>query len=219
MEVGVGEATLMSPLMKKKDPSNLLKKFGFDISWSRVRYGYDHSRSFSQDIQLFTANLFDIPLPDNSVDVVYTSHSLEPNGGNEKNALKELYRVASGYIVLLEPDYEGGSPEARARMENHRYVRNLKQHAQELGYEVIEDRSFEVYINPLNPTRLTIIRKAAAPRSEPSFICPVSKTTLSKNRGNWFSEETGILYPEVDHIPCLLEQNAILASHYTQFNK
>jgi ubiquinone/menaquinone biosynthesis C-methylase UbiE/uncharacterized protein YbaR (Trm112 family) len=218
MEVGVGEATLMSPLMQQLDPENKLKKFGFDISWSRIRYGHAHAIHHNQKLTLFTANLFDIPLPDNSIDVVYTSHSLEPNGGFEKDALKELYRVAKHYIVLLEPDYEGGSSEVKERMNKHGYVKNLAQHATELGYEIVSDRSFEVCINPLNPTRLTIIRKKSNNRSALEFVCPITKTPLMKINGHWYSKETGLLYPEIDGIPCLLEQNAILATQYLIFN-
>ena len=218
MEVGVGEATLMSPLMQQLDPENKLNKFGFDISWSRIRHGLDHALQHNQILTLFTANLFDIPLPDNSIEVLYTSHSLEPNGGFEKDALKELYRVAKRYIVLLEPDYEGGSLEAKERMNKHGYVKNLAQHATELGYEVVSDRSFEVFINPLNPTRLTIIRKNSNSGIAPEFVCPITKTPLLKINGHWYSKETGLLYPEIDGIPCLLEQHAILATKYLIFN-
>lgn len=218
MEVGVGEATLMSPLMQQFDPENKLQKFGFDISWSRIRYGLTHALNHNQKLTLFTANLFDIPLPDNTIDIVYTSHSLEPNGGNEKDALKELYRVANCYIVLLEPDFEGGSQESRERMSKHGYVKNLAQHAKELGYEVVSDRSFEVFINPLNPTRLTIIKKKSNTPNPPEFVCPITKTPLLKINGHWYSKETGLLYPEIDGIPCLIEQQAILATQYLIFN-
>ena len=62
---------------------------------------------------------------DNAIDVVYTSHSIEPNGGREEEALLELYRIAKKYVVLLEPCYEKASSAARKRMEKHNYITNL----------------------------------------------------------------------------------------------
>lgn len=219
MEVGVGEATIMSPLLQKNDPNNNIKKIGFDISWSRVRYASEYANSFQQKIIFFTANLFEIPLPDNSIDIVYTSHSLEPNGGAEKDALKELYRVTAKYIVLLEPDYENATDESKARMLKHGYVTNLKQHAEELGYEIVKHRPFDISINPLNPTGLIIIKKNESGVNKLQYVCPITKSILNKVRGNWYSDETGLLYPEIDGIPCLLEQNAILATHYLKFKE
>jgi ubiquinone/menaquinone biosynthesis C-methylase UbiE/uncharacterized protein YbaR (Trm112 family) len=219
MEIGVGEATLMSPLMNKIDPENNKHKLGFDISWSRVRYGVEHSDHYGQDIKLFTANLFDIPLNDNSVDIIYTSHSLEPNGGREKEALLELYRVASKYIVLLEPDYENASEEAKARMEKHGYVKHLAKIAGDLDMEVVTNRPFEVFINPLNPTGLTVIKKKPGKPNELAFRCPITKTLLTRYGNVLFSEECGLVYPVIDEVPCLLENNAVMAHHFKHFNK
>lgn len=220
IEIGVGEATVMNPLMKKIDPSDKLVKFGFDISWSRIRYAVENSKKNGNTIKLFTANLFNIPLPDNSIDIVYTSHSLEPNGGKEKEALQELYRIAKKYIVLLEPDYKNGSEQAKARMTNHGYVRNLADHANDLGYEVITEEAFKIYINELNPTGLTIIKKSAANSSNPSsYICPVTKSKLTDYGHVLFSSEGGLLYPVIDGIPCLMENSATLGLHFGEFNK
>src|SRR3989338_4995090 len=116
VEVGVGEATTLTTVIKNlgNKPSAI---FGFDISWSRLNFAQALLKDFSiNNVTLFTANLFEIPLLDNSVDVVYTSHSIEPNGGREEEALKELYRIARKYLILLYPSFEFADDEAKARM-------------------------------------------------------------------------------------------------------
>lgn len=217
MEVGVGEATIMNPLMKKIDSDNQMDKFGFDISWSRIRYAKSNSEREGINSKLFVANLFDIPLPDNSIDVVYTSHSLEPNGGKEKEALKELYRVASKYVVLLEPDFQNASKEGKERMTSHGYVKNLAEHASALNFNVIESRPFDIYINPLNPTGLTIIKKAARPENIPSYICPITRKKLIQYDNVYYCEESGLIYPIISEIPCLIESSATLGFHFKDF--
>jgi ubiquinone/menaquinone biosynthesis C-methylase UbiE len=218
MEVGVGEATLMNPLMSKLDPHNKIQKFGFDISWSRTRYALQNSQIAASAINLFVADLFEIPLPDNSIDIVYTSHSLEPNGGKEKQALKELHRVAKKYIVLLEPDFQNASVEAKERMTCHGYVRNLAVHAQKLNFEVIINRPFDIFINPLNPTGLTVIKKEFLDHvRRPGFVCPITKSPLSRANNVYFSETSGLIYPVIDQIPCLLSSSAILGTHFSGF--
>lgn len=220
MEVGVGEATVMSPLVAKLDPSGRLKKFGFDISWSRARYALQNTRTAGQSVDLFMANLFAIPLADNAIDIVYTSHSLEPNGGREEAALQELFRVAGKYVVLLEPDYENASEDGKRRMEHHGYVRGLAEHARALGYDVVESRPFGISVNALNPTGLTVIRKqGAAASAKPQFICPVTKAALERRDNVYFSPACGLIYPIVDGVPCLIDSAAVLGLHFDAFSK
>lgn len=215
MEVGVGEATVMVNVLNKL--SEYSSAWGFDISWSRIKYARQYAAMKGrEDIQFFTANLFNIPLADDSVDIIYTSHSLEPNGGREKEALKELYRVAGEYVVLLEPGYEFAPAEGKARMEKHGYIRNIQKHAQEMGMNVIEHRLFDHYINPLNPTALTIIKKQrfAASGLQPVLACPVTHKPLEMFSDSCYSRESGLAYPVIGGIPCLLIENAVLATRF-----
>lgn len=220
MEIGVGEATVMNPLMKTLDPDQNIAKFGFDISWSRVRYAVQNCQLAGIDSNLFVSDLFEIPLADDSIDIVYTSHSLEPNGGKEKDALAELYRVAKNYVVLLEPDFNRASAAGKERMLKHGYVRDLASHAHELGYEVVEDRSFEVFINNLNPTGLTVIKKKNSTFNSDrnqDFVCPVTKAHMIKSKNVYFCEESGLIYPAIDDIPCLIASSATLGTHFIDF--
>ncbi|MFZ1703034.1 MAG: class I SAM-dependent methyltransferase [Saprospiraceae bacterium] len=214
IEVGVGEATTLSTLLSKLNhkPADVL---GFDISWSRIKFAQEFLKDFGFDhCRLFTANLFEIPLLNNSVDIVYTSHSIEPNGGQDENALKELYRITNKYLILLEPSYEFAHEEARKRMVEHGYVTKLHQTAIDLNYKIIEHRLFDFSANPLNPTGIMIIEKEGGQKNKAELVCPITFTNLEKlNAGLLYSNDCFLAYPVIENIPCLLKENSILASH------
>jgi ubiquinone/menaquinone biosynthesis C-methylase UbiE/uncharacterized protein YbaR (Trm112 family) len=219
LEAGVGEGTTLGPLLgcMKKLPGRC---YGFDISWSKIKY----ARRFLEELgitnaELFVGDMFCAPLKDNSIDVVYTFHSIEPNGGREKEALSELYRITKQYLVLLEPLFEFADEASRARMLSHGYVTKLYATAQELGYSIIEHRLFEARDNPLNPTGLIIIRKdssgnAYSGKASDLLSCPITKTDLIQKNGACYSQESLLAYPIIDGIPCLLPKNAIVATKF-----
>lgn len=212
MEVGVGEATTLAPLVPYMD--NYLGKsfYGFDISWSRVFLGLQYLSKKGINADLFVGDLFNIPLQDNAIDLVYTSHSLEPNGGREKEAIKELYRITNKYLVLLEPTKEFASKEGIARMEKLGYVSGLKATIQELGYHLIAFRVFDEISNPLNPTGLYVIEKnKKAESNEFNYACPISKTNLLEYNDHFYSKESFVAYPKIMNIPCLCEFYGVLA--------
>lgn len=215
LEVGVGEATTLgNVLLSLKNKPN--KCYGFDISWSRIKYAKNFLNELNlNNVNLFTADLFCTPLKDNSIDIVYTSHSIEPNGGKEKEALMELYRITNKYLILLEPSYEFANEESRKRMLSHGYITNLYSTAIELGYNVIEHRLFEVSANLLNPTGLIIIEKNSNSQVLDPLCCPITKTYIYRKNNAYFSEESLLAYPIIDEIPCLLSQNAIVATKFS----
>ena len=216
LEAGVGEATTLAGVLGYF--KNEVKSFGFDLSWSRVAYAKLWLKKQGQlNTTLCTGNLFHIPFADNSIDVVYTSHSIEPNGGNEEPILRELFRITKKFLILLEPGYELASQEARQRMESHGYCKNLKGIADTLGYDVLEHRLFPFIANPLNPTTLTIIKKDDYAEL-PSHVlaCPKFKAPLMEIKGMLFSPEALVVYPIVGGIPCLRIENGIFASKYQE---
>ena len=224
LEVGVGEATTLSNLTVnlKERPSKI---FGFDISWSRLKFAKNLLKDFKiHGVSLFVADLFKIPLLDNSIDVVYTSHSIEPNGGKEKEALEELFRITKKYLILLEPSFEFANNEGRSRMKSHGYVTELFKTAQNLGYSIIEHRLFDYSNNPLNPTGIIIIKKDATDFNNSDLICPISNHKLFKHGESFlYSDDASLAYPILEDIPCLLSDNSILATHlstnYDDFKK
>ena len=170
LEAGVGEATTLSGVLQHLKAN--VNSYGFDLSWSRVVYAkrWLQSQGVFNTI-LCTGNLFNIPFADNSIDVVYTSHSIEPNGGNEEAILQELFRVTRKFLILLEPGYELANDEARRRMDFHGYCKNLKVIAESLGYGVLKHNLFPFTSNPLNPTAITIIKKEDDTMSSIAYSC------------------------------------------------
>jgi len=220
IEVGIGEGTTFAniiPRLKYKDVAN----GGFDISYSRVKYCQKYLNDNGIDGSfIFMADLFHSPIKSNSVDVVYTNHALEPNGMNEKKALKELYRITKKYLVLFEPYFDSTDAATKEHIHKHGYVRNLYSTAIELGFNVVEHREiFEKNPTSTNNTGLILIEKecdgdAITSGSDIQLACPVTGEPLKKIRGNYYSRESMLLYPVVDKVPCLLPDNAIIAIHY-----
>lgn len=224
LEAGVGEAVTLGNMVSrlKSKPEHI---YGFDLSWSRIKY----AQKFLADMgvstpELFTGDLFCSPFQDNSVDVVYTVHSIEPNGGREREALTELYRVARNYLVLVEPAFELADEQSKQRMLAHGYITNLYATAVDLGYDIVEHRLFKVSLNPLNPTGLIVIRKESNEKVEHKdaatspLCCPLTKTPIHRMKSAYYSPDSMLAYPILDGIPCLLPHHAIVATHFTDFD-
>jgi SAM-dependent methyltransferase len=156
LEVGSGDATTLAGVLKELGDA-VGHAMGCDVSPKRVAVGQAWLRAQGVTATTFVGDLFALDLPDASVDVVYTSHSLEPNGGREAEAIRELLRVARHALVLIEPLYELASPEAQARMKEHGYVRGLRDAATGLGAQVREYRLLPVSLNPMNPIGVLVL--------------------------------------------------------------
>ena len=134
MEPGVGEATTLRDVLSGVALPPRTPVFGYDLSWSRVHVAQNYLKSNGLAATLFVGNSNPSRCP-TGLDVVYTSHAIEPNHGRELEILTELYRVAGRYLVLFEPGYELGSEEARQRMEAYGYCRGLRETADSDGLE------------------------------------------------------------------------------------
>ena len=129
---------------------------GIDASSERLKIA---RRILGTLVVVSPGRLGSILFRDQRFDVVFTSHAMEPNGGEEVKILTELARVAKRYVVLFEPDYRAASPEGKARMKRLNYVTNIRDAIKEVGLTVEKDEPFSVIGNPLNPTGLWVLRK------------------------------------------------------------
>jgi len=221
LEAGVGEATTFKNIITKLECKSE-NCYGFDISWSRVKVAKDFLNQYQtggKTGHLFTGDLSAIPIRDCSIDVVYTSHAIESNGGRSDQILKELYRITKKYLLLFEPDYDFACDEGKKRMEKYGYVRGLADSALELGYDVVKRAPLKYVANPLNPTSVIIIKKPETEQVENGgtlFQCPVTKTSLLNHKEVYFTPSGYLMYPVIKEIPCLLESNAILGHCYNK---
>lgn len=213
LEVGCGECTTLQGVLDglcEWQPT----AYGFDISWSRVAIGRDWLTKHQHSANLFVADLEHIPLADASIDVVYSSHSLEPNGGREPALLKECLRVARDAVVLIEPIAELGDDTQRARMREHGYICGLRDVAKQLSCTVVDYRRLPFCTNPLNPTGLLVLRPPACQRQETletKFLCPVSSTPLFEGEA-YFAPQSGLVYPSLKGLPLLRACHSVIAS-------
>lgn len=217
MEVGTGEATTLMPVLARSShvPAQV---FGFDLSWSRVRTAVAYAQEFSMPRPcLFVGDLFHIPMADDSIDLVFTYHCLEPNGGREEEALAELYRVCARYLVLFEPSYELATAEGRERMERLGYVKDLGGAAARLGLRASVPRLAENIDRPQNPTQIIVIEKQAGAVGVPRFVCPITHSPLQLHGGHYRDENGLFVYPVIDGVPCLTPKHRIVATRFGRF--
>ena len=216
LEAGVGEATTLIPTVKYLKRDDIEWFGGNDISYSRIYVAQKFSiEKGAATANLFVADIFDMPIKDNGIDVVYTFHSIEPNGSFESELLDELYRIAKKYIILIEPDYNLADQAGKMRMEENGYVKNVANTARRKGWKIIVDEPFGIGSNSLNPASLLIIEKnpnAESDCSASKFCCPVTHTDLRKIGNVYFSEKSLLAYPVLNGIPCLRKENAIFAT-------
>lgn len=218
IEAGVGEGSTLSFVLNQLGNSNMVVH-GFDISWSRIAWCKQWLESnWEGECHLSVANLQKLPYADSCFDVVYTAHTIEPNGGNEAAILNELYRITSRYLVLVEPGYELATEEQKRRMERMGYCKGLAEKATSLGMRVRKSELLGSNVNPLNPTAITVIEKDAdAPPQTPRLVCPNYREELIDFGESLYSPKSLRAYPKIMGIPCLRCEDAIIASGYEKF--
>lgn len=216
LEVGTGEATNLCDIVLRCDKE--VQFSGLELSLSRLLYAQKFADMQKVDIDFVCGNMFALPYENNSFDVVLLIHCLESNTGKEKEALKELLRVAGKYIILLEPSYELGNEETKRHIKKLDYISNLQQTLQELNLKVIKNEIFRISSLD-NNTAITIIEKdrgkiETQTTSDSVYACPKCKKNLNWHKEAYYCPECFSLYPVYHNIPILNPDNAVLCSKY-----
>ncbi len=219
LDAGTGEMTTLVGVANGCGDD--VAHYAADISWSRIAKGRAFAQAemrpeLSAILSSFVGDLLRLPLRDGSMDVVWTSHALEPNAGREKQALAELFRVARKRVVLFEPSYEDNSAAGRARMDALGYIRGLPDAIAALGGRLEEKRPIAATSNPLNPTYAYVITPpAVAPaRSGGVWACPATRLPMTPSGDCYWSEASLLAYPVIGGIPVLREEAAVYATGF-----
>ncbi len=218
-EAGCGEGTALASLYAKFDKSRIKSLYGLDASFSRLMVAKEFLKRRA-NVNLIMGDMLHMPVCDNACDLVFTIHACEPNGGNEEIVLKELLRITRGYLILFEPAYDLAGEEARKRMEKHGYVTRLYDVINEMQCKVMEHHLLGINRNELNPTGVTVIEKNIIKKDEGEVLAdPVSQKPVMQLENVLWSKESMLLFPRIDGINCMCENNAIIATQYEKFRE
>ena len=210
LDCGIGEATRWVA----KGGKAKYHLHGFDISLSRLSFARRNLVKAGVRHDLFTADMFHIPVADNAAECVITMHAMEPNGGMEERIIAELLRVAGRYLVVMEPDFQKAGAEQKERMQRLGYVTEV--------FPLLEGREdlvihryepVELFTNPLNRASILVAeKKAPAPRAF-AFVSPISGATLEQRNGFLYDTASGFAFAELDGIPILKPSDAVFLGH------
>ena len=217
LDCGAGEMTTLCGLLEREIFRNC-RVYAFDLSFSRIHTGIRYLKSKSIDGQKvfgFVADMMSLPFRKSSIEVVYTTHAIEPNRGRKREILREIFRVASEKVILFEPSYEENSKEGRERMDKLGYIRDLPEAIEKENGNLIKKIKIKNTLNELNPTYAYYIEPPNGKScvSKGNIIsCPISKSLLKKKKGCYYSEESLIAYPIIWGVPLLREEDGIIAT-------
>lgn len=212
LEVGIGEATTLCNVVKNLKEEK--KIYGLDLSLSRLLYAKKFAKDNKVDIELSVGDMFHLPFADSSIDIIYTAHCIEPNTGKEKEAVKELYRVAKKYLVLIEPSYNLGNDLTKQRINEHKYIKGLYKSIQEMNLQVIYYDIFSATYYYNNGGIIIIKKNTEEKETDAIYKCPYCNEIIKKYKNNFFCQNCSSIYPIIEEIGILAERNSIFCSKY-----
>lgn len=227
LDVGSGELTMFARVASNLSLSakSEIKLYASDISLSRLVVGRNHlnkSIDSVNRINLAVADTAKLPFGTNSVDIVTSDHSLEPNGARILEVLNECFRVARRYCVFVEPNNSLQGSEGKERMKHLGYIFDIEKSISELGGKIKSQHITINNYNQLNKSMMLVVEVPNLSNSkilpndegEIQFTYPGTDHVLQHNKSFLYDIQSGFLFPKIDNVSLLLEHNRILFSKY-----
>ena len=212
LDFGCGELTSSHYFFK--NIKNIKKFFANDVSLNRVLIGQKYiknliSKKNIRKFKIFCSSHEQLPFLNNSIDLIITSHVLEPNNKYKVKVLKELLRVSRLGLCLMEPHYEISSVKQKKRMRELGYVRNIEKVFKSLNYKCIVKKK-EFHLNKNNAASIFIVRKNRISKKNSShFVDLENKKKLTIKNDFFYSKENFRLYPCFNNIPIFSDETQI----------
>lgn len=126
LEFGMGSGVNILLLKKFLFNSDNLKISGFDYAISRLLTAKATFTKHSIECEdLFLANGLNLPLKDNSYDIVFSNYVIEQMNGFEEQALDNMIRVARKGVILFETAVYRPTIDQYVYMKHSGYSRDL----------------------------------------------------------------------------------------------
>jgi ubiquinone/menaquinone biosynthesis C-methylase UbiE len=208
LEVGAGELTFLQTIYERQGPS--LDVYALDITLNRLLHGLRYAQSRQMPVTAVQADATAIPFPDNSFDLVVSSHALEQMPRIFGDAISEMVRVSRKHVVLFEPFYQRASFIEKLRVRTADYVRGIDPFVRTLpGVRVHPPFLCRNHGHPFNRTGVFHLEKTGEGASnEPRATCPVSGDALQAVPGGHYSARSSLFYPTVCGVPVLYRKYA-----------
>ncbi len=208
LEVGAGELTFLQSIYERSGPS--LDAYALDITLNRLLHGLRYAQARQMPVTAVQADATAIPFPDNSFDLVVSSHALEQMPVIYENAISEMVRVSRKHVVLFEPFYQRAPFIEKVRIRTIDYVRGIDPFVRTLpGVRVHPPFLCRNHGHPFNRTGVFHLEKTGEGASnEPRPVCPVSGDELQAVPGGHYSARSSLFYPTVCGVPVLYKKYA-----------
>ena len=211
LDFGCGELTT-SLFIFNKIKKNIINYFANDVSLNRLILGQNYAKKRLnkkefKKLKIFCNSDANLPFKDNSIDLIITIHSLEPNNKDKELFINELFRISKKGLILMEPHYEISNDKQKKRMLKFNYIRGIKKLFDKKDCELKIIKK-DHHINKQNTSSLFVIKKKKLKKNNRTkYIEPKTYNYLNNINNFLYSPKSLRLYPVYNDISIFSDES------------